>query len=65
MPPSCCPWPGPEHLVPGGGSRIGLEFAQMMLRSGGEVTVVERLTRLLPREHPDVSQGIREFVANE
>ena len=44
----------PEHLVIVGGSYIGLEFAQMMRRFDAEVTVVERATRLLPREDEDV-----------
>jgi len=55
----------PEHLVIVGGSYIGLEFAQMMRRFGAEVTVVERMARLLPREDEDVSDGIRAILANE
>lgn len=55
----------PEHLVIVGGSYIGLEFAQMMRRFGAEVTVIERSTRLLPREDDDVSDGIRAILENE
>jgi len=55
----------PEHLVIVGGSYIGLEFAQMMRRFGAEVTVVERMARLLPREDEDVSDGIRAILAAE
>jgi pyruvate/2-oxoglutarate dehydrogenase complex dihydrolipoamide dehydrogenase (E3) component len=55
----------PEHLVIVGGSYIGLEFAQMMRRFGAEVTVVERMARLLPREDEDVSDGIRAILENE
>jgi pyruvate/2-oxoglutarate dehydrogenase complex dihydrolipoamide dehydrogenase (E3) component len=55
----------PEHLVIVGGSYIGLEFAQMMRRFGADVTVVERGTRLLPREDEDVSDGIRQILAAE
>ncbi len=55
----------PEHLVIIGGSYIGLEFAQMMRRFGAEVTVVERATRLLPREDADVSDGIRAILQAE
>src|SRR6185436_4706277 len=54
-----------EHLVIVGGSYIGLEFAQMMRRFGSEVTVVERLPRLLPREDDDVSDGIRSILEAE
>ncbi len=55
----------PEHLVIVGGSYIGLEFAQMMRRFGAEVTVVERSTRLLPREDDDVAAGIRAILEAE
>ena len=55
----------PEHLVIVGGSYIGLEFAQMMRRFGAEVTVVERLAKLLPREDEDVSDGIRAILEAE
>lgn len=55
----------PEHLVIVGGSYIGLEFAQMMRRFGAAVTVVERSTRLLPREDADVSDAIRGILEAE
>jgi pyruvate/2-oxoglutarate dehydrogenase complex dihydrolipoamide dehydrogenase (E3) component len=55
----------PEHLVIVGGSYIGLEFAQVMRRLGAEVTVVERMARLLPREDEDVSDGIRAILEAE
>jgi pyruvate/2-oxoglutarate dehydrogenase complex dihydrolipoamide dehydrogenase (E3) component len=53
----------PRHLVVIGGSYIGLEFAQMYRRFGAEVTVIERMDRLIPREDPDVSQAVREILA--
>jgi pyruvate/2-oxoglutarate dehydrogenase complex dihydrolipoamide dehydrogenase (E3) component len=55
----------PEHLVIVGGSYIGLEFAQMMRRFGAEVTVVERMPKLLGREDDDVSDGIRAILEAE
>ena len=55
----------PDHLVIVGGSYIGLEFAQLMRRLGAAVTVVERSARLLPREDPDVSDGIRDILQAE
>ena len=55
----------PRHLVIVGGSYIGLEFAQMMRRFGAAVTVVERSTRLLPREDADVSDGVHAILAAE
>jgi pyruvate/2-oxoglutarate dehydrogenase complex dihydrolipoamide dehydrogenase (E3) component len=55
----------PPHLVIVGGSYIGLEFAQMYRRFGSQVTVVERMPKLLPREDDDVAAGIREALERE
>ncbi len=55
----------PRHLVVVGGSYVGLEFGQMFRRFGSEVTIVERGPRLVSREDPDVSAGIRELLEAE
>jgi pyruvate/2-oxoglutarate dehydrogenase complex dihydrolipoamide dehydrogenase (E3) component len=55
----------PKHLVVVGGSYIGLEFAQMYRRFGAEVTVVEKAPRLIAREDEDVSETVREILADE
>ena len=55
----------PRHLVVIGGSYIGLEFAQMYRRFGAQVTVVERMDRLITREDPDVSEAVREILEAE
>lgn len=55
----------PRHLVVIGGSYIGLEFAQMYRRFGAQVTVVERMDRLIAREDPDVSDTVREILEAE
>jgi pyruvate/2-oxoglutarate dehydrogenase complex dihydrolipoamide dehydrogenase (E3) component len=55
----------PEHLVIVGGSYIGLEFAQMYRRFGSAVTVVEKSSRLISREDPDISDAIREILEEE
>jgi pyruvate/2-oxoglutarate dehydrogenase complex dihydrolipoamide dehydrogenase (E3) component len=55
----------PEHLVVVGGSYVGLEFAQMYRRFGSEVTVVERMPRLIAREDEDVSSGVQDILARE
>jgi pyruvate/2-oxoglutarate dehydrogenase complex dihydrolipoamide dehydrogenase (E3) component len=55
----------PRHLVVIGGSYIGLEFAQMYRRFGAEVTVVERMDRLITREDPDVSDAVRQILEAE
>jgi pyruvate/2-oxoglutarate dehydrogenase complex dihydrolipoamide dehydrogenase (E3) component len=55
----------PPHLIIVGGSYIGLEFAQMYRRFGSQVTVVERMPKLLPREDDDVAAEIRAIVERE
>ena len=55
----------PEHLVIVGGSYIGLEFAQMYRRFGADVTVVERMPRLIGREDPDISEAIADILVRE
>lgn len=55
----------PRHLVVVGGSYIGLEFAQMYRRFGSEVTVVERMPRLVSREDEDVSAAIKGILEAE
>ncbi|HTJ65547.1 MAG TPA: FAD-containing oxidoreductase [Alphaproteobacteria bacterium] len=55
----------PEHLVVVGGSYIGLEFAQMYRRFGAKVTIVEKASRLIPREDEDISAAIKTILENE
>ncbi len=55
----------PPHLVIVGGSYIGLEFAQMYRRFGSQVTVVEKMPRLVPREDAEVSDAIAAFLKEE
>jgi len=55
----------PRQLVIIGGSYIGLEFAQMYRRFGSQVTVVERMPKLLPREDDDIAAGIREALERD
>lgn len=55
----------PDHLVVIGGSYIGLEFAQMYRRFGSRVTIVQRGDRLVGREDPDISDGIKDILENE
>jgi pyruvate/2-oxoglutarate dehydrogenase complex dihydrolipoamide dehydrogenase (E3) component len=55
----------PAHLVVIGGSYVGLEFAQIFLRFGSRVTVVEMGPRLVGREDEDVSLEIQRILADE
>ncbi|MBI1378996.1 MAG: FAD-dependent oxidoreductase [Frankiales bacterium] len=45
----------PPRLVVLGGGGIGCELGQAFARLGSDVTVIESLLRLLPREDPDAS----------
>ncbi|MCZ6895413.1 MAG: FAD-containing oxidoreductase [Gammaproteobacteria bacterium] len=55
----------PKHLIVIGGSYIGLEFAQMYSRFGSEVTVVEMLDRIIPRDDDDVADAVQDILAGE
>ncbi|MCL4763052.1 MAG: FAD-containing oxidoreductase, partial [Burkholderiales bacterium] len=55
----------PEHLIVLGGSYIGLEFAQVFRRFGAQVTVVEKLDRVIAREDPDVSEAVAGLLRDE
>jgi len=55
----------PRHLVVIGGSYIGLEFAQMYRRFGAQVTIIERGSRVAPREDTDISESIAAILRSE
>ena len=55
----------PIHLIVIGGGYVGLEFAQAYRRFGSEVTVLQRASRLLPKEDKDVSDEVEKILTNE
>ena len=55
----------PEHLIVVGGSYIGLEFGQMYRRFGSKVTILQRESRLVPKEDEDISDAIRGIMEKE
>ncbi len=55
----------PGHLLVLGGGPIGCELAQSFSRFGSQVTQVEMLPRLLPREDQDVSTAITKRFTEE
>jgi len=55
----------PERLVVLGGSAVGLEIAQAFHRLGSDVTVIERESRLLPREDEDLGLGLEAVLVRE
>lgn len=55
----------PRRLLVLGGGAVGVEMAQAFARLGSQVTVVERLPRLLPQEDAEMADGLRELLAAE
>ncbi|MFT7542674.1 MAG: pyruvate/2-oxoglutarate dehydrogenase complex dihydrolipoamide dehydrogenase (E3) component [Gammaproteobacteria bacterium] len=55
----------PAHLIVIGGSYIGLEFGQIYRRFGSRVTIMERGSRLIKRDDPDVSTCVQEILESE
>jgi pyruvate/2-oxoglutarate dehydrogenase complex dihydrolipoamide dehydrogenase (E3) component len=55
----------PAHLVVLGGGYIGIEMAQAYRRFGSRVTIVERGSRLMGREDPDVSEEMYRILRAE
>lgn len=52
----------PRHLIVLGGGVVGVEMAQAWAALGSQVTVIEALERLLPREEPFVGEQLREAL---
>lgn len=55
----------PEHLIILGGSYLGLEFGQMFQRFGSQVSVIEFMPRIIPREDEDVSESLQTALEDE
>jgi len=55
----------PKHLLIVGGGYIALEFSQIFRRMGSLVTIIEKSSRLLPKEDDDVGLAISEILETE
>lgn len=55
----------PKKLLVLGGGPIGCELAQAFNRLGSEVTIVDMMSRVLPREDEDVSAFVQQRFVNE
>jgi len=55
----------PPHVTVLGGGPIGLEFAQVYQRLGAQVTVVEMLPQLLPREEAEAVRVVHQALEEE
>ncbi len=55
----------PQHLLVLGAGYIALEFAQMYLRFGSQVTVIERGERIAQHEDDDVAECLRGILVED
>lgn len=55
----------PRRLAVIGGGPIGLELAQAFQRLGSEVTVLETVPQVLPREDPEIATALQEALTAE
>lgn len=55
----------PDHLVVVGGGPIALEFSQLFRRLGAEVTILNRGSRILSREDPDIAAAVSEILEQD
>ncbi len=55
----------PSSLIVIGASAVGLELAQMFLRLGVRVTVLEALPRIVPAEDPAIGNALAEYLMAE
>ena len=55
----------PRRLLVLGGGRVGVELAQAMRRPGGEVVLIERSERVLPREAKPLGEALGEVLRRD
>jgi dihydrolipoamide dehydrogenase len=55
----------PKRLVVIGGGPIGCEMGQSMARFGSDVTIIDLMPRILPREEPEISQHLQKRLDEE
>ena len=55
----------PDSMIVLGGRALGLEFAQMYQHLGTEVTVLQRSSRILPDEEPEISTFLQKYLEED
>jgi mercuric reductase len=55
----------PASMIVLGGGPVGVELGQMFARFGVKVVIVQRGTRLLPGEDPEIAEALRQAFAAE
>jgi len=55
----------PDSMLVLGGRALGLEFAQMYRQLGADVTVLQRSSRIVPEEEPEISEYLRRYLEDD
>ena len=55
----------PESLIVVGGRALGLEFAQLYTHLGVHVTVLQRSSRIIPEEEPEIADILSGYLIDE
>ncbi|MCL4436361.1 MAG: mercury(II) reductase [Thaumarchaeota archaeon] len=55
----------PETMLIVGGRALALEFAQIYAHLGTEVTLLQRSSRIVPEEEPEISDALRTYLEEE
>jgi mercuric reductase len=55
----------PESLIIIGGRALGLEFSQIYAHLGTKVTLLQRSSRIVPEEEPEISEMMANYLAAE
>jgi mercuric reductase len=55
----------PESLVIVGGRALGLEFAQLYAHLGAKVTLLQRSSRIIPEEEPEISALMSQYLGDD
>lgn len=55
----------PSSLIVIGGRALGLEFAQMYTHLGAEVTILQRSSRILPENEPEIADLLAGYLTEE
>jgi len=55
----------PDSMIVLGGGPLGLEFAQMYAHFGTKVTLLQKSSRIAPREEPEISEALKQYLEEE
>jgi mercuric reductase len=55
----------PESMIILGGRYVALECGQLFARLGTKVTILQRSERILPHEHPDLTDALTNYLSQE